>query len=77
MVWLPGPRALIPGDRLIGGRRGGVRVCPRSWLASMDTATLRATLRVLLDLPVAMVLVSHGRPVLRSGVAAIERALSA
>jgi hypothetical protein len=78
MVWLPGPRALVPGDRLIGGRRGGVRPCPDSWLPpSMDGARLRVALRVLLDLPVAMVLVSHGRPVLRGGREAIARALSA
>jgi hypothetical protein len=32
---------------------------------------------VLLDLPVAMVLVSHGRPLLRGGREAIARALSA
>jgi glyoxylase-like metal-dependent hydrolase (beta-lactamase superfamily II) len=76
MVWLPGPRALIPGDRLIAGRDGGVRPCPESWLPrGMDAAQLRAALRVLLDLPVAMVLVSHGRPVLRGGASAIARAL--
>lgn len=77
MVWLPGPRALVPGDRLIGGRRGGLRVCPRSWLPSMDEATLRAALAPLLELPVERVLVSHGRPVLRRGHAAIAAALSA
>ena len=33
-------------------------------------------LRVLLDLPVELVLVSHGEPVLQGGRAAIERALS-
>lgn len=77
MVWLPGPRALVPGDRLIGGRRGGLRVCPRSWLPSMSTDVLRAALAPLLELPVAMVLVSHGRPVLRGGRAAIARALAA
>jgi hypothetical protein len=78
MVWLPGPRALVPGDRLIGGRGGGVRPCPESWLPrGMDGAKLRSALRVLLDLPVAMVLVSHGRPLLRGGREAIARALSA
>jgi hypothetical protein len=76
MVWLPGPRALVPGDRLIAGR-GGLRVCPRSWLPSMRTAELRARLAPLLELPAEMVLVSHGRPVLRRGRAAIARALSA
>jgi hypothetical protein len=77
MVWLPGPRALVPGDRLIAGRRGGLRVCPRSWLPSMSTAELRARLAPLLELPVQMALVSHGRPVLHGGRAAIARALSA
>jgi hypothetical protein len=78
MVWLTGPRALVPGDRLIGGPRGGLRPCPDSWLPrGVDRAALRAALRVLLDLPVAMVLVSHGRPVLRGGREAIARALSA
>jgi hypothetical protein len=77
MVWLPGPRALVPGDRLIGGRRGGLRVCPRSWLPSMSSAELRDRLAPLLELPVELVLVSHGRPVLRRGRAAIARALSA
>jgi len=77
MVWLPGPRALVPGDRLIGGRRGGLRVCPRSWLPGMETEALRAALAPLLELPVAMVLVSHGPPVLRGGRAAIARALAA
>ena len=28
MVWLPEPRALIPGDRLIGDGRGGLRMSP-------------------------------------------------
>jgi hypothetical protein len=76
MVWLPGPRALVPGDRLIGGRRGGLRVCPRSWLPRVEPVALRVALAVLLELPVEMVLVSHGRPVLRGGRAAIARALS-
>jgi hypothetical protein len=76
MVWLPAPRALVPGDRLIGGRRGGVRPCPDSWLPrGVDGRALRKSLRVLLDLPVGMVLVSHGRPVLRGGRAAIAKAL--
>jgi hypothetical protein len=78
MVWLPGPRALVPGDRLIGGRSGGLRVCPDSWLPrGLDGRALRAKLAPLLELPVAMVLVSHGRPVLRGGGVAIAKALSA
>lgn len=82
MVWLPKPRALIPGDRLLGGdERGGVRLCPDSWLrylpSGMRQAELREALRPLLDLPVELVLVSHGEPVLRGGRDAIARALDA
>ena len=80
MVWLPGPRALIPGDRLLGDDAGGLRMCPSSWLRYLDPGLsydeLREALRQLLALPVELVLVSHGEPVLRHGHAAIERALS-
>jgi hypothetical protein len=80
MVWIRGRRALIPGDRLLGDDRGGLRLCPDSWLrylpSKMSQSGLRAALRPLLDLPVEMVLVSHGAPVLRGGREAIERALA-
>ena len=80
MVWLPRPRALVPGDRLLGDDRGGVRLCPDSWMrylpSGMRQAKLREALRPLLDLPVELVLVSHGEPVLRNGQDAIARALA-
>ena len=80
MVWLPKVRALIPGDRLLGDDdRGGVRLCPDSWLrylpSGMRQRELREALRPLLDLPVELVLVSHGEPVLEGGREAIARAL--
>jgi hypothetical protein len=80
MVWLPKVRALIPGDRLLGDEeRGGVRMCPDSWLrylpSGMKQAELRESLRPLLDLPVELVLVSHGEPVLENGREAIAAAL--
>jgi hypothetical protein len=81
LVWLPEHRALIPGDRLLGGDRGGLRLCPESWLrylpSKMTQTQLRKALRPLLDLPVEMVLVSHGEPVLSSGRDALAHALDA
>jgi hypothetical protein len=81
MVWLPEHRALIPGDRLLGGDSGGLRLCPESWLrylpSKMKQAQLRKALRPVLDLPVEMVLVSHGEPVLSAGREALAKALSA
>jgi hypothetical protein len=79
IVWLPGPRALVPGDRIIGDDRGGVRLCPESWLrylpSGMTRAQLREELRPLLDLPIELVLVSHGEPVVDRGHEALARAI--
>jgi hypothetical protein len=79
MVWLTEHRALVPGDRLLGDDRGGLRLCPDSWLrylpSGMRQPELRAALRPLLDLPVELVLVSHGAPVLAEGRDAIARAI--
>lgn len=77
MVWLPAPRALVPGDRLIGDGRGGLRMCPDSWMANLklDQAGLAEALRPLLDLPVEAVIVSHGEPVLGDGRRLIARAI--
>jgi len=81
MVWLQEPRALIPGDRLLGGDRGGLRLCPESWLrylpSKMSQAQLRKVLQPLLNLQVEMVLISHGEPVLRGAREALARALDA
>ena len=81
MYWLEEPRALVPGDRLLGAPGGGVRLCPESWLrylpSGITRAELREALRPLLELPVEMVLVSHGQPVLENGHAALEQALAA
>jgi hypothetical protein len=79
MVWLPAPRALVPGDRILGDDAGGLRLCPESWLrylpSGMTRAQLREKLRPLLDLPVELVLVSHGEPVLDRGREALVLAI--
>ena len=79
IFWIPEHGALVPGDRILGDRPPGLRLCPESWLRDLGGYTqedLRAGLRPLLDLPVEMVLVSHGEPVWRDGHAVLERALA-
>jgi hypothetical protein len=79
MFWITEHRALVPGDRILGDRPPGLRLCPASWLGYLDGFTrddLRRALRPLLELPVEMVLVSHGEPVLHDGRSELERALA-
>jgi hypothetical protein len=77
LFWIPEHRALVPGDRIIGfGGDGPLRLCPQSWLRSLPTDELRAALRIVLDLPVELVLVSHGEPVLEDGHAALTAILA-
>jgi hypothetical protein len=77
VYWLPGVRAVVPGDTILGADGAGVRQCPTSWLESgMSQADLAAALRPLLDLGVDHVLVSHGEIVVGDGGAALERALA-
>jgi hypothetical protein len=79
MIWIPDHSALVPGDRILGGPDGGLRVCPDSWLRYLTSGItgeeLRDALRPLLQLPIELVLVSHGAPVLARGRDALERAL--
>ena len=77
LYWLGGVAALVAGDRVIADGRGGLRLCPESWLADVrvDRAGLAEIMRPLLELPIERVLVSHGEPVLRDGRAALARAI--
>ena len=77
VYWLPAHRALVPGDTLFGAGDGGVTLCPDTYLGPEGIAALRVSLLPLLELPVERILVTHGDPVLRDGLAALERALRA
>jgi hypothetical protein len=81
MVWLPEHGALVPGDRILGADGGGLRLCPEGWLrylpSRMSADELREALRPLLELPIELVLVSHGEPALERGRDALAEALSA
>jgi glyoxylase-like metal-dependent hydrolase (beta-lactamase superfamily II) len=78
VFWLPQHRSLVPGDVLLGDGKGGIRMCPRSWLPEKTSPTdLATSLAPLLDLPVQRVLLSHGEPVLSDGKQKLARALEA
>jgi glyoxylase-like metal-dependent hydrolase (beta-lactamase superfamily II) len=80
LYWEPRSRALIVGDALLGdGERGsGLHTCPASWLPeSTDLAELRKALRPALELPVELVLPSHGAPVLAGAKQALAKAMAA
>ncbi len=77
VYWIGPQRALVPGDVLLGDGRGGIRMCPESWLQTGGShAQLAESLRPLLHLPVERVLLSHGEPVLEGGNKALAAALS-
>jgi glyoxylase-like metal-dependent hydrolase (beta-lactamase superfamily II) len=77
LYWLPDHRALVAGDVLLGDDGGSLRVCPDSWLEEeLRGPGIRRALGPLLDLPADMVLVSHGRPVLRNARSALAAALT-
>jgi hypothetical protein len=79
LFYLEPYRALVAGDLLIGAD-GGIQF-PVQWFPKAEQewaeTTLKPELRERLDkLPVELVLVSHGEPVLAEGHAALARALS-
>jgi hypothetical protein len=79
MFWIEEHRALVPGDRIIDDGLGGLRMCPESWLSYLESRItvdhLRELLRPLLELPIELVLVSHGEPVSENGREALRTAL--
>ena len=73
VLWVEGRRALVAGDTLID--RGPGLEFPRTWVPDgVSPEEILAALRPLLDLPVELVLATHGGP---SDRAALERALDA
>ena len=76
--WLPDHKALVVGDVILGAKdgAGGLRLCPKSWLVGRTHEELVDTLRPLLDLPVELVLVAHGEPVLENVHGALRDVLS-
>jgi glyoxylase-like metal-dependent hydrolase (beta-lactamase superfamily II) len=78
LFWDAAHRALIAGDALVGdgAEGGGLRTCKAWWLPqSTSLEDLRAALRSTLDLPVELVLVSHGGSIYSAAGAELSRAL--
>jgi glyoxylase-like metal-dependent hydrolase (beta-lactamase superfamily II) len=72
VLWVEGARAVIAGDTLID--RGNGLEFPRKWVPDdMDADEILESLQPLRELPVELVLPTHGAPADR---AALERALS-
>jgi hypothetical protein len=76
VFWIPSHRALVAGDVLLGTEDGGVRLVPAAWLREGTTREqVRDALVPLLDLPVELVLLTHGEPVRANAQAALAAAL--
>ena len=67
-------RALVVAEVFVGDGDGGLALVPSPALA--DPSALDRSLRAIAELPVELVLVSHGEPVLENGRHAIELAIS-
>ena len=75
VLWIPEHGALVAGDVLIH-RDDGLKAAPDSWLPEgMTRDQLRALLRPLLELPVELILPTHGDPITVSAHAALESAI--
>jgi hypothetical protein len=66
-------RALVVAEVFVGDGRGGLALSPSPALDDRDA--LDCSLRAIAELPVELVLVSHGEPVLEGGRDAIALAL--
>ena len=77
VLWLPRQQALVSGDVFLGGVRKPYRVCPQSWLPKgVRRADVASALAPLLDLPVSLLVPTHGPPVTERAAEALEAALT-
>jgi hypothetical protein len=81
--FLPGPRALVFADAVLGAAEGKVAVAPVSWAPDSRAgreayaAGLRTSVRRLVKLEPSLLLTSHGDPVLDDGRRALAAAADA
>lgn len=77
MLWLPSHNALVAGDVLLGAHDGAARLCPPSWLHGTSAENVCAALTPVLDLPVELLLLTHGAAIEHDARGALKRALAA
>jgi glyoxylase-like metal-dependent hydrolase (beta-lactamase superfamily II) len=78
VLWLPSHRALVVGDVVLGAGGGEARLSPESWLGKGQTHDdVRRALGPVLDLPIDVLLLTHGEVVEADAVGALRRALEA
>jgi hypothetical protein len=70
-LWIPAHNALVVGDSLPGGN-----AAPDDWLGDSTRGDYNTKLRPLLDLPIELLLPTHGDPITEDARAQLERALS-
>lgn len=77
LFWLPSHKALVAGDVLLGAGAGAARICPESWLGGARTTDdVRRALQPLLELPLELLLLTHGDAIADDARGALERALA-
>ena len=75
LYWLPAEHALIVGDVLLGGPEK-LRLPPPKWLEEgRSVEQVRRELVPLLELPIELILPSHGEPVSEKALAVLAAAL--
>jgi hypothetical protein len=70
-LWIPAHNALIVGDSLPGGK-----AVPDDWLGDASRDEYNAKLRPLLDLPIELLLPTHGEPITEDAREQLKQALS-
>jgi glyoxylase-like metal-dependent hydrolase (beta-lactamase superfamily II) len=83
LFYLRDAHALVPGDVILGGVDGGLRLCPPSWYDRSEEERrwhrerMRAALEPALELDIEMVITAHWDPVLAGGGDALRAAVRA
>lgn len=75
ILWIPAVRAIVVGDAIVGGEQGP-HVQPSSWMIEdMTPESFRDRLQPLLDLPIELVLLTHGDPIVDDARETLRRTL--